>query len=63
VVGLLLAALYKPVWTSAIFGPADFAIGILAFVLLTFWAAPPWLVVIFGTVTASVVSVITLPNG
>ena len=63
VVGLLLAALYKPVWTSAIFGPADFAIGILAFVLLTFWAAPPWLVVIFGTVAASVVSVIPLPNG
>jgi len=63
VVGLLLAALYRPVWTSAIFGPADFAIGMLAFVLLTFWAAPPWFVVIFGAVAASVVSVIPLPNG
>lgn len=63
VVGLLLAALYRPVWTSAIFGSADFAIGILAFLLLTFWAAPPWLVVIFGAVAASVVSVIPLPNG
>jgi chromate transporter len=63
VVGLLLAALYKPMWTSAIFGPADFAIGILAFALLTFWAAPPWLVVIFGALAASVVSVIPPPNG
>jgi chromate transporter len=63
VVGLLLAALYRPVWTSAIFGPADFAIGILAFLLLTFWAAPPWLVVICGAVAASVVSVIASPNG
>jgi chromate transporter len=56
VVGLLLAALYNPVWTSAIFGPADFAIGILAFLLLTFWAAPPWVVVIFGAVAATVVA-------
>jgi chromate transporter len=63
VVGLLLAALYKPVWTSAIFGSADFAIGILAFLLLAFWAVPPWLVVIFGAVAASIVSVIPRLNG
>ncbi|MBV8937189.1 MAG: chromate efflux transporter [Alphaproteobacteria bacterium] len=63
VVGLLLAALYRPVWTSAVFGPADFAIAILAFLLLTFWAAPPWLVVIFGAVAASVASVIASSNG
>jgi chromate transporter len=56
VVGLLLAALYNPVWTSAIFGPADFAIGILAFLALAFWAAPPWLVVIFGAMTAALVA-------
>ena len=31
VVGLLLAALYDPVWTSAILGPADFALGLAAF--------------------------------
>jgi chromate transporter len=62
VVGLLLAALYKPVWTSAIFGPADFAIGIPAFLLLAFWAVPPWLVVIFGAIAASVVSIIPILN-
>jgi chromate transporter len=46
VVGLLLAALYKPVWTSAIHSPADFSLGLVAFCLLMFWKAPPWLVVI-----------------
>jgi chromate transporter len=56
VVGLLLAALYRPVWTSAIFGPADFAIGIVAFLLLALWAVPPWLVVILGAVGASAVA-------
>jgi chromate transporter len=56
VVGLLLAALYRPVWTSAIFGPADFALGILAFLLLALWKAPPWLVVIFGALAASLVA-------
>jgi len=50
VVGLLLAALYRPVWTSAIFAPADFAIGLVAFLLLALWAVPPWLVVILGAV-------------
>lgn len=58
VVGLLLAALYTPVWTSAIFTPADFAIGIVAFLLLTLWAAPPWLVVILGAVAANVVAAV-----
>jgi chromate transporter len=46
VVGLLLAALYDPVWTSGILRPADFALGLTAFALLVFWKIPPWLVVI-----------------
>jgi chromate transporter len=46
VVGLLLAALYKPVWTSAIYSPADFGLGLVAFGLLMFWKCPPWLVVL-----------------
>ena len=56
VVGLLLAALYKPVWTSAIFSPADFAIGSVAFLLLAIWAVPPWLVVVLGAAAATVVA-------
>ena len=58
VVGLLLAALYRPVWTSAIFGPADFALGLVAFLLLALWAVPPWLVVILGAVAASAVAML-----
>lgn len=58
VVGLLLAALYQPVWTSAIFAPADFALGIVAFLLLALWAVPPWVVVIFGALAASAVAMI-----
>jgi chromate transporter len=47
VVGLLLAALYRPVWTSGISNAGDFALGIAAFLLLFMWKTPPWLVVIF----------------
>lgn len=45
VVGLLLAALYNPVWTNAIHRPQDFGLAVLAFVALSFWKLPPWLVV------------------
>jgi chromate transporter len=50
VVGLLLAALYHPVWTAGITGPKDFALAIAAFLLLFMWQAPPWLVVILSAV-------------
>ncbi len=56
VVGLLLAALYMPVWTSAIFAPADFALGVVAFLLLALWAVPPWLVVLLGAVGATIIA-------
>ncbi|MGD9551459.1 MAG: chromate efflux transporter [Burkholderiaceae bacterium] len=46
VVGLLLAALYTPVWTSAILAPQDFGLALLALVALMFWKLPPWLVVL-----------------
>lgn len=46
VVGLLLAALYHPVWTSAIRTPMDFGLALAAFALLAFWKWPPWLVVV-----------------
>jgi len=48
VVGLLLAALYQPVWTSAIHGPADVGLALAAFGLLAFWKAPAWLVVVLA---------------
>ena len=48
VVGLLGAALYNPVWTSAVQSPADFAVAATGFVLLVAWRAPPLLVVVFA---------------
>jgi len=58
VVGLLLAALYRPVWTSGISNAADFALGIAAFLLLFMWKTPPWLVVVFCAVGGAVLSVV-----
>jgi chromate transporter len=46
VVGILGAALYDPVWTSAVRTPYDFAVALTGFVLLTVWKAPPWVVVV-----------------
>lgn len=46
VVGLLLAALYQPLWTSAIGQPLDVVLALLALVALMAFKLPPWLVVI-----------------
>ncbi|EXI90305.1 MAG: Chromate transport protein [Candidatus Accumulibacter regalis] len=56
VVGLLLAALYQPVWTSAIRQPADFGLALIALVALMFWKLPPWLVVIASAVAGGLLS-------
>ncbi|RDS90384.1 chromate efflux transporter [Pseudomonas fluorescens] len=46
VVGLLLAALYQPVWTSAIFTARDVALALIGLLALMVWKLPPWLVVV-----------------
>lgn len=48
VVGILLAALYDPLWTSTIRSAVDFAGAAGLFVLLVFWKTPPWIVVALG---------------
>ncbi|AXM90354.1 ChrA protein [Anoxybacillus ayderensis] len=48
VVGLLLAALYHPVWTKAIQTPADFCLALAAFCLLAILKCPPLVVVIIS---------------
>jgi chromate transporter len=48
VVGILLAALYDPVWTSAIGRVEDFGLALAAFGLLALWRVPPLLVVLFA---------------
>ena len=58
VVGVLLAALYSPVWTSAVHSPADFALALAAFLLLVVWGVAPWIVVVLGAVGAEVLAVV-----
>ncbi len=53
VVGLLLAALYNPVWTYGVKVPMDFVFVLAAYLALDFWKVPPWLVVILGGVIYS----------
>ena len=58
VVGLLLAALYDPVWTSAIHSAGDFAIAVVAMLLLVSWKVPPWLVVILGALASTALALV-----
>ena len=56
VVGLLLAALYDPVWVTAIRTPTDLALGLAAFTMLAWWKTPPWLVVVFGAAAGALLT-------
>jgi len=56
VVGILGAALYDPVWTSAIFEAKDFALALAAFGLLQVWRLPPWLVVVLTAAGGAVLA-------
>ena len=61
VVGLLLAALYRPVWTTGITGAGDFALGIAAFLLLFMWKTPPWLIVVFCAIGGEAIARLSFP--
>ena len=56
VVGLLLAALYDPVWVTAIRTPTDLALGLAAFAMLAWWKIPPWLVVLAGSAAGAMLT-------
>lgn len=58
VVGLLAAALYDPVWISAVLNAKDFAIALIAFVLLVAGRAPVLLVVTWCVVAATFAHVV-----
>lgn len=45
VVGLLAAAFYNPVWTTAVANVSDVGVVLASFLLLAAWRTPPWLVV------------------
>ncbi|WP_133597577.1 chromate efflux transporter [Tepidicella xavieri] len=46
VVGLLLAAFFQPVWSSAITGLRELMVALMAWGALMYWRLPPWLVVL-----------------
>ncbi|KAA1014561.1 chromate efflux transporter [Paraburkholderia panacisoli] len=52
VVGILLAALYDPVWTSAVHSGRDFVLLVVALVLLGWWRVPSWAVVLLTAALA-----------
>lgn len=56
VVGLLLAALYNPIWTSTIKTNLDFCFALFTFALLVYWKLPAWAVVIIGVLGGSLLS-------
>jgi chromate transporter len=58
VVGLLLAALYNPVWTAGITNAGDFALAAAAFLLLFMWQTPPWIVVVLCAVGGAALSAV-----
>ncbi|OEH84189.1 ChrA protein [Desulfuribacillus stibiiarsenatis] len=58
VVGILIAALYHPIWTSSILSAIDFAFAALLFSLLVFWKLPPWVIVIIGAIGGFLLSFI-----
>ena len=50
VVGILLAALYNPVWISAIFSVKDFILMLVGFSLLRFGQLPSWSVMLLTVI-------------
>jgi chromate transporter len=50
VVGILVAALYQPIWTSAINSPESFALALTLFAGIRFWKIAPWILVIAGCI-------------
>jgi chromate transporter len=58
VVGILLAALYNPVWTTAVTRPIDFVLALAAFALLIVWKLPPWVVVLVTGVAGAIAAFI-----
>jgi chromate transporter len=56
VVGILLSALYHPIWTSSILAPEDFVLACILFVMLAYWNSPSWLVVLSGVIGGVLIS-------
>ncbi|WP_405098824.1 chromate efflux transporter [Oceanobacillus sp. FSL H7-0719] len=58
VVGILISALYSPIWTSSIHTPVDFALAAILFSMLFYWNLPPWIIVLTGALGGTLISAI-----
>ncbi|MFS0749969.1 chromate transporter [Oceanobacillus sp. 1P07AA] len=58
VVGILIAAFYQPIWTSAVLSPIDFAFAAVLFSMLVYWKLPPWVIVLTGAIGGTLISYI-----
>ncbi|WP_188206342.1 chromate transporter [Alkalibacillus aidingensis] len=58
VVGILIAALYNPIWTSSILSPVDFAFAAVLFTMLVYWKLPAWVIVLTGATGGFILSLI-----
>ena len=54
VVGILLAALYQPIWTSAIDSAKSLALALILFAGLQIWKIAPWILVVIGAVIGGI---------
>ena len=61
VVGILAAALYNPVFVTAVVDPATFALALVCFALLVSWRTPPWVVVLVGATGGALLALLALP--
>jgi hypothetical protein len=55
VVGILLAALYQPIWTSAIDSAKSLALALILFAGLQIWKIAPWILVVIGAVVGGII--------
>jgi chromate transporter len=62
VVGILGAALYDPVWTSAVSSRTDMALALGGFFLLTILKSPPWIVVLLLTLSGGLLGALGSPT-
>ena len=58
VVGILAAALYDPVFLSAVVDPASFILALTCFALLVSWRTPPWAVVLVAAAGGAVMALL-----
>jgi len=59
VVGILISALYHPIWTTSILSAIDFAFAAVLFSMLVHWKLPPWVIVATGAIGGFLLSLLS----